>query len=225
MNPSSIVGTQTGAGLAPLSGALAELRPGPSASASDPERARRARRDARLMAGVQEGDASAFEQIVECHKDSLVNYLFRLTRCRDRAEEYAQEAFLRLYQRCDQYRERGLLSAYLFRIATNLVRSDERRRRRWRLLSPFLDQDERARDPSPQRELLHGEATEVVSEAISRLPLAFRAPLVLREIEGLSYQEIAEALECRIGTVKSRINRAKSQLREKLELYWQGGGR
>jgi RNA polymerase sigma-70 factor (ECF subfamily) len=177
------------------------------------------------MAGVKEGDAGAFEQIVDGHKDALVNYLCRLTRCRDRAEEYAQEAFLRLYQNARRYDERGYLAAYLFRIATNLVRTDERRKQRWRLLVPFIDQDDRAPEPSPQRAMLHGEATEVVSEAIGRLPLHFRAPLVLREIEGWSYQEIAEALDCRVGTVKSRINRAKAQLRGALELYWQGGRR
>lgn len=224
MTPSSIAGSQSGAGLPALPAALPELRHLRTPGAT-PERERQARRDARLMAEVKQGDGRAFEQIVDGHKDSLVNYLCRLTRCRDRAEEYAQEAFVRLYQNADSYDERGLLAAYLFRIATNLVRTDERRRKRWRLLVPFIDRDDRSREPSPQREVLHEEASSVVAEAIAELPLHFRAPLVMREIEGWCYQEIAEALGCRIGTVKSRINRAKAQLRERLELYWQGEGR
>jgi RNA polymerase sigma-70 factor (ECF subfamily) len=224
MTPSSIAGRQGGAGLPALPAALPELRHVRTLGAT-PERDLQARRDAHLMAEVKQGDAGAFEQIVDGHKDSLVNYLCRLTGCRDRAEEYAQEAFLRLYQNADRYDERGLLSAYLFRIATNLVRTDERRRKRWRLLVPFIDHDDLSREPSPQREVLHGEAAGVVTDAIARLPLPFRAPLVLREIEGWAYQEIAEALGCRIGTVKSRINRAKAQLRATLERYWLEGRR
>lgn len=178
--------------------------------------------DGQLMVRVCAGDAAAFEQIVDRYKDPLVGYLARMTSCRDRAEEYAQETFLRLYQNAHRYRERGQLSAYLFRIATNLLRSDERRRRRFRLLEAWLPKADRAPGPSAQALALHREATEVVSAAIQDLPTAFRAPLVLREIEGWSYSEIAQALGCRVGTVKSRINRAKARLREALEPYWNG---
>ncbi|HVS16070.1 MAG TPA: sigma-70 family RNA polymerase sigma factor [Thermoanaerobaculia bacterium] len=219
MPSTTLAGTQAAAGLPALAPARPEPRRAPAAPS---ERERHARLDAHLMAEVREGRVTAFEQIVDRHKQPLVSYLARLTHCRERAEEYAQEAFLRLYQSADRYHERGLLSAYLFRIATNLVRSDERRRKRWRLLSPFLDHDDRAREPSPQRTVLDDEATGLVAAAIRDLPLAFRAPLVLREIEGWTYEEIAEALGCRIGTVKSRIHRAKAQLRSKLEGYWRG---
>jgi RNA polymerase sigma-70 factor (ECF subfamily) len=178
--------------------------------------------DRQLMARVCAGDAAAFEQIVDRYKDPLVGYLARMTNCRDRAEEYAQETFLRLYLNAHRYRERGHLSAYLYRIATNLLRSDERRRRRFRLLSTLLPSSDRSNEPSAQGYALHREATEVVSAAIRDLPTAFRAPLVLREIDGWSYADIARALGCRVGTVKSRINRAKSRLRESLEPYWNG---
>jgi RNA polymerase sigma-70 factor (ECF subfamily) len=178
--------------------------------------------DEQLMARVRTGDAVAFERIVERYKDPLVGYLARMTNCRDRAEEYAQETFLRLYQNSHRYAERGHLSAYLYRIATNLLRSDERRRRRFRLLEGLLTTSDRAPEPSAQGQALHREATDVVSAAIHELPTAFRAPLVLREIDGWSYAEIALALGCRVGTVKSRINRAKARLRETLAPYWNG---
>jgi RNA polymerase sigma-70 factor (ECF subfamily) len=89
-------------------------------------------------------------------------------------------------------------------------------------LTPFVASEDHAPEPSPQHAVLHDEAAEVVTAAIRDLPILFRSPLVLREIEGWSYLEIAEALDCRIGTVKSRINRAKAQLRTRLELYWKG---
>jgi RNA polymerase sigma-70 factor, ECF subfamily len=221
MPSTALPGNPAAAGLPALPATLPELRRA-RAAPSSPERERRAQLDALQMAELRAGRLAAFEQIVDRHKEPLVNYLARLTRCRDRAEEYAQEAFLRLYQNAHRYHEQGLLAAYLFRIATNLVRSDERRSKRWRLLTPFLDQDDRAREPSPQRAVLHDEAAEVVGAAIRELPLPFRAPLVLRELEGWSYQEIADALGCRTGTVKSRINRAKARLRSRLGLYWQG---
>lgn len=178
--------------------------------------------DARLMARVQAGDVGAFEALVERHKDGLVNYLTRLTRCRDRAEEYAQEAFVRLYRHRDRYRERGQLAGYLYRIATNLVRSDERRAARWRTLEGLYRAGLEPAQPSPQRVVLGDEAGQRVAAALARLPLRYRAPLVLREIEGWSYAEIASALGCRPGTVKSRISRAKARLRPMLESYWNG---
>jgi RNA polymerase sigma-70 factor (ECF subfamily) len=178
--------------------------------------------DQQLMARVCAGEAAAFERIVDRYKDPLVGYLARMTNCRDRAEEYAQETFLRLYLNAHRYRERGHLSAYLYRIATNLLRSDERRRRRFRMLAPLLPTGDRSPEPSAQGNALHREATEVVSAAIHELPTVFRAPLVLREIDGWSYSDIARALGCRVGTVKSRINRAKARLREALEPYWNG---
>ena len=140
--------------------------------------------DTQLMARVCAGDAAAFECIVERYKDPLVGYLARMTNCRDRAEEYAQETFLRLYTNAHRYRERGHLSAYLYRIATNLLRSDERRQRRFRLLAALLPSEERAPEPNAQGSALHREATEVVSAAIAALPTDFRAPLVLRGGDG-----------------------------------------
>ena len=179
--------------------------------------------DAALMARVQHGDRQAFGDLVGRYESAVVNYLTRLTRDRGRAEELAQEAFLRLYERASRYQERGQLLPYVLRIATNLLRSEERRSRRWRTLSQLVGASPGAApEPSPQRQLLSGEATRVVEAALSALPLRYRAPLVLREIEGMSYREIAMALDCREGTVKSRINRARERLKTLLEPYWRG---
>src|SRR5215210_6500716 len=91
-----------------------------------------------LMARVRGGDEEAFGGIVDRYKDSLVNYLTHLVRSRERAEEVAQDAFVRLYRNAAKYREQERLGPYLYRIATNLVVSEVRREKRWSLLLPRL---------------------------------------------------------------------------------------
>lgn len=176
-------------------------------------------RDGELMRRTALGDRDAFAHLVDRHKDDLVSYLARLTGCGERAQDLAQESFLRLYQRAQQYDERGQFKAYLYRIATNLVRSEARRERRFRLLLPFLQRKDGQR-PEAQRRVLREEAQRQLEEAVTRLPLSYRVPLVLHEIEGWPYRDIAEQLGCRVGTVKSRIHRARQRLKDELAPYW-----
>jgi RNA polymerase sigma-70 factor (ECF subfamily) len=178
--------------------------------------------DATQMARVRSGDRDAFADLVDRHKDAVVNYLTRLTGNRDRAEDLAQETFLRLFRSAGSYSEQGLLRGYLFRIATNLVRSEERREKRLRLLLPFLGRQDHT-EPAAPSGLLRQEMHREVSAAVAQLPLRYRVPLVLHEIEGWAYSDIAQALGCREGTVKSRIHRGRQQLKERLAPYWQGG--
>ncbi|MEL7061619.1 MAG: sigma-70 family RNA polymerase sigma factor [Acidobacteriota bacterium] len=178
-------------------------------------------------------DDETFADLVRTHQDAVVRYVTRLVGDRSRAEDVAQEAFVRFFRHRQRYEERGTAAAYLYRIATNLVRSDERRRRRWRRLAPQwslggsspdgVQTERHPRDPDPQHRALSSEIDREVRDAIASLDLPLRAPLVLREIEGLSYREIADALGCRIGTVKSRIHRARARLKELLEPYWCDG--
>jgi len=178
--------------------------------------------DAELMARVREGDCEAFTDLVDRHKDAVVSYLTRLTSDRDRAEDLGQETFLRLFRSAGDYTEQGYLRAFLYRIATNLVRSEERRERRLRLLTPFLSREEHA-EPAATSGLLRQELHREVAAALARIPLRYRVPLVLHEIEGWSYVDIAEEIGCREGTVKSRVHRGRRQLKAKLEPYWNGG--
>lgn len=178
--------------------------------------------DAELMARVREGDREAFTDLVDRHKDAVVTYLARLTADRDRAEDLAQETFLRLFRAAEDYVEQGYLRAFLFRIATNLVRSEERRAKRLRLLMPFLPREEHT-EPAAPSGMLRREMHREVSAAVARLPLRYRVPLVLHEIEGWSYVDIAQELGCREGTVKSRVHRGRQQLKQRLEPYWNGG--
>jgi RNA polymerase sigma-70 factor, ECF subfamily len=173
-----------------------------------------------LIQRIREGDDDAFGEIVDRYKDPLVNYLTHLVRSRDRAEEIAQDAFVRLYRNVDKYRERERLAPYLFRIATNLVVSEARRDKRWTLLLPRLQASSRRSAPSPETVVMADEIQREVSAALSRLPIKYRAPLVLFEIEEWSYEEIGKALELRNGTVKSRISRAREMLRKSLAPWW-----
>lgn len=177
--------------------------------------------------------AERFAEIVEANKDLLVNYLTRLCGDRDRAEDLAQETFVRFYEHRERYREQGSPRAYLLTMATNLLRDEQRRRTRWTGLLPVfslggkspdgIHTEELPRERDPQRRLLADEAQQRVQRALSELDLLHRAPLVLREIEGLAYQEIAAILDCQEGTVKSRLHRARQALKEKLAAFWHGG--
>lgn len=177
--------------------------------------------DAELMRRVREGDDDAFATIVDRHKHQLVRYLANLTGNRGAAEEYAQETFVRLYLTASRYREEGKLAPLLYRIATNLIRSEAARSRRWSDLLPLFGRSAQA-PPSPQDTALRSEATLRVTSAIESLPLSYRAAILLREIEGWSYEEIAEALDCNSGTVKSRISRGREILKKLLASYWLG---
>jgi len=180
--------------------------------------------DARLMEAVRTGSREAFAELVDRHKDRLVGYLGRLTGSHEHAEDLAQEAFLRLYESAGRYDERGRLQALLFSIATNLLRSEERRRRRWRIVAPFLAQPSPAHGvPAPEgarARLLRRELGRELQAALAELPLRYRVPLVLYEIEEWTYDEIGRHLGCRPGTVKSRIHRGRQRLRVRLEPHW-----
>ena len=164
-----------------------------------------------------------FEAFVEEHQHSLINYITHLTRSRERAEEIAQDAFVRFYRNLAKCRDEERLTPYLFRIATNLVVTQIRREQRWKRILPLLTVLQPSSAPPTDRPLMTEEIQKKVTAALEQLPLKFRAPLVLFEIEEWSYDAIAHALECRIGTVKSRISRARKLMRVQLESWWIGG--
>ncbi len=182
--------------------------------------------DGDLMQRVCAGDDEAFAEIVSRYGDRVVGYLCRLTGNRSRAEDLAQETFLRLYEKRELYREQGRLAAFLYRMATRLCASEQRRLARRDLFGRiFLLPHDDDGPATPQTDVLADEAQREVAAALASVPLEWRAPLVLFLVEGLSYQEIAEVLGCREGTVKSRLSRGRAALRKKLAGYFDGGGR
>src|ERR1044072_9832792 len=141
--------------------------------------------DGELMGRVAHGARQAFALLVERHQRPLTAYLGRLCGNGDRAEELAQESFVRLFQAAGGYRQEGRVLPYLFRIGTNLLRSEERRRRRWRLMLPLVTGGNgHHAPPLGEVTVLRDELQQRVRRELGRLPVRFRARLVLFETEG-----------------------------------------
>ena len=181
--------------------------------------------DEELMLRVQSGVTDCFDVLVERYEVRLFNYLYRLTGNRDEAEEIAQEAFVKAYIHADKYKTIARFSTWLYTIATNLVRNRIRSRSRApQLISlwtrGFGDSDEeRVLDIEdtgrmPDEAINDAELSSVINRAIAKIPEKYRESFVLREINELSYEEIAAVTGLKLGTVRSRINRARNYFRQ-----------
>jgi RNA polymerase sigma-70 factor, ECF subfamily len=179
--------------------------------------------DARLIAETLAGNRAAFEQLVCKYQNRLFNTLWHLVDSREEAEDVAQEAFVQAFLKLDSFGGRSAFYTWLYRIAFNLAVSRRRRRR------PEISVDSYAggagpephdRDTGPDEQLLRKERIHQVREAIQSLHEEHRAILVLREMDGCCYETIAEILDLPVGTVRSRLHRARLQLREQLKDLW-----
>ncbi len=167
------------------------------------------------------GDAQAFDEVYARFGEMVFNLAFRLSGNYEEAADLTQEVFLRVYRHLASFGGRSSLKTWIFRIALNHCRD---RLSRWRPVTQPIgentDEGELAfPDPSRGPEELAVAAAEQrrVAIGLARLPGAFREAVILRDLEGLSYEEIAEVLGVRIGTVRSRIARGREQLRALLE--------
>ncbi len=171
------------------------------------------------MLRFQKGDRAAFEQLFERYSTLLVSFLARMVPDRGRAEELAQEVFVRIHQARSRYQPRAKFSTYLFGIAHNLALNelDRAYRKRETVLEDHAAAQLDSKDP-PAEELLDGQRTARRLEAgLAKLPERQRAALLLRSREGMSYSEIAKALGASPSGVKSLIHRARAGLLEILE--------
>lgn len=174
--------------------------------------------DEEVMGLFQQDDPAAFDELVRRYKDRLYAFIDQMVHNRPLAQDLLQECFIRLWRHKMKYRNIARFSTWLYTIAGNLVRSEMRRLAR----EPRVDLE--PRDPSERPiELPHpgmsvdqqvhrNMTVERVRAAIDRLPEEFREVIILRELEELSYEEIVEMLRVPLGTVKSRINRARARL-------------
>ncbi len=178
--------------------------------------------DSELVLRCQRGDAAAFDVLVRRHEQRVVNVAYRMLGERDAAHDVAQEAFLSAWKSLPRFRSDASFATWLYRIAYNVCLDHSRRTRRLPEPLPARAPDEASSfdppDPSPGPDSLAetSELQERVHEALARLPLKHRSLLVLFDIQGLSYEQIAEILRLPMGTVKSRLNRARHALREEL---------
>ena len=180
-----------------------------------------------LIEAAKNGDETAFAEIVTRYRGPITNFLYRFLNDYEEAIDLAQETFVRVYFAIERYHTGFAFSTYIYRIATNLAISEVRKRKRRKLLSltglfqndPDDSTEFQPADPKPlaDADMIDAEQGRVIARAIATLPPKYRVPIVLRDIEGLSYDEIASVMNLGLGTTKSRINRARGLLKEKLK--------
>jgi RNA polymerase sigma-70 factor, ECF subfamily len=185
--------------------------------------------DAELVEQSRQGDVAAFGRLVVKYQDQVFNTCWRMCGDRTEAEDLTQEAFVRAFQSIGRFWGRAKFSTWVFRIAVNLVISGRRKKkgRATYSLEERIDRDDggasrsamdglASDEATPERRTLDAEQQRLVVEALRGLDEESRAVVVLRDLEAIGYEEIAEILEIPAGTVKSRLHRARLALREKL---------
>lgn len=194
--------------------------------------------DDELMQRFQKGDEEAFNLLARRHQQPLINFITRFTGDKDNAEDLAQETFIRMYKAADRYKPgRAQFKTWMYLIAKRLCINEIRnrgRRDRFRVDNIVTNDNNTGNNDEeidiiatapadaalqPEVALERKELRNVIQNAISELPERYRFPLVLRDIQGLSYDEIGKILDLRSGTTKSRINRARLMLKDKLKPY------
>jgi RNA polymerase sigma-70 factor, ECF subfamily len=218
-----------------LSGAQSEADPTPTGAGGDGPRV------AGLLARARAGDRGAFGHVVQLYQDRLFNAILRLVGDVEEARELTQETFARGLEKIDSFRGESSPYTWLFRIAVNLAISQLRRASRRRTFS--LDGvpggrrgtdggDEQAaslvdriasQQPMPQEVVERRERQQIVLDALGRLDPEYRAVLVMRDIEGFDYAQMADVLGMPLGTLKSRLFRARLALRDELASYMADG--
>ena len=175
-----------------------------------------------LIARLQARDEAAFEELIRQYEKKVYALCVRMCGNAEDAEEAAQDAFLALWRGIDRFRQESSLSTWIYRLASNAC-IDLMRRKKKGAGSVSLDDEELfvdAVDPAPQphEEAERRETQRLLQEGLLSLPAEYRSILLLREIEGLSYSEISAALDLELGTVKSRISRGRTLLRNFLSV-------
>lgn len=187
----------------------------------------RALEDGDVVSAFLAGEERAFEELVQRYQGRLLNFVYRTIGDRDRAEDLVQEVFIRVYRHLGRFDRAKKFSTWIYTIASNLAKNELRNRSRNPLV---LFQTIKAKFEDEERPLQFEDAharpddlyrkrhlREVVESSVSRLPAHHREVFVLRELEGKSYEEIAEITGVNLGTVKSRLNRARSSFAEIVE--------
>ncbi len=185
-----------------------------------------------LIEQVQAGDRAALGRLLELHQGRLFNIALRMVSNHDDAAEVTQDAFLKIIQHIDTFRSEAQITTWMTRIVMNQAITCLRRRKLRDHTSldsagPMLSDCDQAaslrqvladnREPGPDQCVQDGEMIERLLAAIDRLDTDFRSVLVLRDIEEMDYQQIAQTLEIKVGTVKSRLFRARLALRQEME--------
>jgi RNA polymerase sigma-70 factor (ECF subfamily) len=180
--------------------------------------------DQALVERVQAGDKTAFDILVQKYQSKIIQLAYRYVHDQDEAMDIAQEAFIKAYKALGRFRGDSAFYTWIYRIAINTAKNylvaSNRRPPKADIDAGDAEQYEGATGlreyATPERMLLRDELKETIAGAIENLPDDLRTAITLRELEGMSYEEIAQAMDCPIGTVRSRIFRARDAIDDKL---------
>lgn len=178
--------------------------------------------DEELIAQFQAGNEDAYLEIVERFKDRLFAFIYRFVGDEDLAEDLVQDTLIKVYTHRHAYREIARFSTWIYTIAGNLARTELRKRKRRATFSmSALGLGEReyelpSEDFTPSKTLEGKQTEKHIRIALAKLPLHFRTVIILRDVQELSYEEISKIMKIPLGTVKSRVNRARLRLQEML---------
>ncbi|MEE9166292.1 MAG: sigma-70 family RNA polymerase sigma factor [Candidatus Neomarinimicrobiota bacterium] len=177
--------------------------------------------DEELIGRFQKGDEFAYLELVKRYRNRLMNFSYRFLGSKEDAEDIVQDTFVKLYTHRHFYRDIAKFSTWIYTIAANLAKTELRKRKRRKVsyLSQMGTEEKDFDLPTKDTtdDYTEGRFTEAqIQDAIQELPLHFRTAVILRDIQELSYEEISNILDVPLGTVKSRINRARLQLQEEL---------
>ncbi len=182
--------------------------------------------DEQLIREFQAGSSAAFDEIVRRYRNPLFSFIYRILNDPAFTEDLLQETFIRVWTNRDSYREVARFSTWIYTIAGNLAKSELRRQkiRRWTSLggASSSEADERPLEVAdessdPHRDYERRNIQQRVDHEVAKLPIVFREVIILRDVQELSYEEISEILKIPLGTVKSRVNRARLRLQKRLK--------
>ena len=179
-----------------------------------------------LITKSKNGDILAFEQLLSLYEKKAYNIAFRMMRNEEDAKDAVQEAFIKVFKSMKSFREESSFSTWLYRIVTNVCLDELRKRKKYASVSlEFEIESDRGTthielgkdEVTPEDLYERQEKKELVLDTINSLKEDYKTVVILRDIQGFSYEEIATILSCSLGTIKSRINRARNVLKDKLQ--------
>jgi len=173
--------------------------------------------DKELMEQVKTGDEAAFAQLVNAYKNKVVNFLWQLMGNYEKAVELSQETFMRVYFKADKYQPFAPVSSWIYTIAANLAKTELKKSRRLPQVPLEAVENYLAEGTVVSHDSARKDVIKKVRQALDALPPLYRIPVVLKDIEGFSQEEIAQMMKRPIGTIKARISRGRHQLKQELE--------
>ena len=174
--------------------------------------------DEMLISRFQSGDENAYVELVNRYKDKLTNFVFYFLKDEEHSEDIVQETFIRLYEKKHYYKEIAKFSTWIYTIARNLANTELRKKSRTKIMylsqmsNYKKDYDLKSSDPELNKNIEDEFLMKEIHAAIDKLPENYKSVIILRDIQGLDYEQISNIIGVPLGTVKSRINRARLQL-------------